>query len=94
LAVMVWLGWQLRQHEGLSMAGRCLLGLSALQLITGLSNVVLGWPLLAAVLHTGGAAAMVVSLTWALSISRSAIFVASDAPPKAAHTSFDSRPAA
>jgi cytochrome c oxidase assembly protein subunit 15 len=70
LAVMVWLGWQLRQHEGLSMAGRCLLGLSALQLITGLSNVVLGWPLLAAVLHTGGAAAMVVTLTWALSASR------------------------
>jgi cytochrome c oxidase assembly protein subunit 15 len=41
-----------------------------LQLITGLSNVVLGWPLLAAVLHTGGAAAMVVTLTWALSVSR------------------------
>ena len=70
LGVMVWLGWQLRQHEGLSMAGRWLLGLSALQLITGLSNVVLGWPLLAAVLHTGGAAAMVVTLTWALSVSR------------------------
>jgi cytochrome c oxidase assembly protein subunit 15 len=47
-----------------------LLGLSALQLITGLSNVVLGWPLLAAVLHTGGAAAMVVTMTWVLSVSR------------------------
>jgi cytochrome c oxidase assembly protein subunit 15 len=44
--------------------------LSALQFITGLSNVVLGWPLLAAVMHTGGAAAMVLTLTWALSISR------------------------
>ena len=70
LGVMVWVGWQLRQHQGLSMAGRWLLGLSALQLITGLSNVVLGWPLLAAVLHTGGAAAMVLTLTWALSVSR------------------------
>ena len=70
LGVMVWLGWRLRQHQGLTLAGRWLLGLSALQLITGLSNVVLGWPLLAAVLHTGGAAAMVVTLTWALSASR------------------------
>jgi heme a synthase len=70
LGVMVWLGWHLRQHQGLILAGRWLLGLSALQLITGLSNVVLGWPLLAAVLHTGGAAAMVVTLTWALHASR------------------------
>eukprot|EP01034_Spumella_vulgaris_P039623 gene39624-48962_t len=30
------------------------------ELATGLSNVVLGWPLVAAVLHTGGAAALVV----------------------------------
>ncbi len=35
----------------------------AWQLISGLSNVVLGWPLLAAVAHTGGAAALVVVLT-------------------------------
>jgi cytochrome c oxidase assembly protein subunit 15 len=70
LAVLVWLGWRLRHQPGLAPAGRCLLGLSALQFITGLSNVVLGWPLLAAVLHTGGAAAMVLTLTWALCISR------------------------
>jgi heme A synthase len=37
------------------------------QLVTGLSNVVLGWPLLAAVLHTGGAAALVVVITGVLS---------------------------
>ena len=36
------------------------------QFATGLSNVVLGWPLVAAVAHTGGAAALVVVLTWAL----------------------------
>ncbi|NBQ92228.1 MAG: heme A synthase, partial [Betaproteobacteria bacterium] len=32
------------------------------QAATGVSNVVLGWPLLAAVSHTGGAAALVVGL--------------------------------
>jgi cytochrome c oxidase assembly protein subunit 15 len=42
------------------------------QFATGLSNVVLGWPLLAAVAHTGGAAALVVTLTWALRESRAA----------------------
>jgi cytochrome c oxidase assembly protein subunit 15 len=40
-----------------------LAGIAAWQLATGLSNVVLGWPLPAAVAHTGGAAALVVSLT-------------------------------
>jgi cytochrome c oxidase assembly protein subunit 15 len=40
-----------------------LAGLVALQVLTGVSNVVLGWPLLAAVLHTGGAGALVVLLT-------------------------------
>jgi cytochrome c oxidase assembly protein subunit 15 len=34
----------------------------ALQLATGLSNVVLDWPLLAAVLHSGGAALLVALL--------------------------------
>jgi cytochrome c oxidase assembly protein subunit 15 len=70
LALLTWVAWRLRRQSGLQMAGRWLLGLLALQLATGLSNVVLDWPLLAAVLHTGGAAAMVVTLTWALSISR------------------------
>lgn len=70
LAVLLWCGWRLRQQAKLYTAGRLLLGLSALQFFTGLSNVVFDWPLLAAVLHTGGAAAMVVTLTWVLSISR------------------------
>jgi cytochrome c oxidase assembly protein subunit 15 len=38
-----------------------LLGL--LQLLTGLSNIVLEWPLLAALLHTAGAAALLVCMT-------------------------------
>jgi heme a synthase len=70
LAVLLWCGWRLRQFAGTHAAGLVLLGLSALQFITGLSNVVFGWPLLAAVLHTGGAAAMVITLTWVLSVSR------------------------
>ena len=37
-----------------------------LQLASGLGNVLLGWPLVAAVAHTGGAAALVVVLTWTL----------------------------
>jgi cytochrome c oxidase assembly protein subunit 15 len=40
-----------------------LAGLAAMQLATGLSNIVLEWPVVAAVLHTGGAAALVVLLT-------------------------------
>ena len=35
-----------------------------------MSNVILDWPLLAAVLHTGGAAALMTVLTWALCASR------------------------
>lgn len=42
--------------------GRWLLILLLLQVATGVSNVVLGWPLLAAVMHTGGAAALCVVL--------------------------------
>ena len=36
-----------------------LFGLGILQVVTGMSNIILDWPLLAALLHTGGAAAMV-----------------------------------
>ncbi len=41
-----------------------LAGLVALQVATGVSNVVFDWPLLAAILHTGGAAALWLLLTW------------------------------
>jgi cytochrome c oxidase assembly protein subunit 15 len=51
---------------------RWLAGLALLQLATGLGNVLLGWPLAAAVLHTGGAAALAVVLTWTLCESRRA----------------------
>ena len=84
LLVLLLLAWRLRggaaalraaapaQARQLSVQARWLLGLSALQLATGLSNVILDWPLVAAVLHTGGAAALVVVLTWAAASSRAA----------------------
>jgi cytochrome c oxidase assembly protein subunit 15 len=66
IALLVWTAWRLRAVPGLRRAARWLAGLLLLQFVTGLSNVVLDWPLLAAVLHTGGAAALVVVLTWSL----------------------------
>ena len=70
LALLVWTGWRLRATTGLKRQGQWLLALLALQLFTGLSNVVLGWPLLGAVLHTGGASALTVVLVWSLALSR------------------------
>jgi cytochrome c oxidase assembly protein subunit 15 len=66
LAVLVVVALVLQRAPGWRTESHWLLGLSALQLLTGLSNVVLGWPLLAAVMHTGGAAALVLVLTGAL----------------------------
>ncbi len=70
LPVLGLLAWALVRAGRLPAAGRWLALLALAQLVTGLSNVVLGWPLAAAVLHTGGAAALVVVLTWALAASR------------------------
>ena len=70
LAWLGWTGWRLRGTAGLVRQGQWLLALLALQFLTGLSNVVLGWPLLGAVLHTGGASALVVVLVWSLALSR------------------------
>lgn len=62
--------WRLHRRGVLPAQTRWLAGLALLQFATGLSNVVLDWPLVAAVLHTGGAAALVVVVTWALVSSR------------------------
>ena len=72
LAALGLVAWQLRKSGALPALARWIGGLALWQLATGLSNVVLGWPLAAAVAHTGGAAALVVALTWALCASRSA----------------------
>lgn len=72
IAVLAVLAWRLRTLTPWRGTARWLAALLLLQFLTGLSNVVLDWPLLAAVLHTGGAGAMVVLLTWSLAGSHTA----------------------
>ena len=79
LAVLAVLAWRLNGVPALRRQSRLLAFLAALQLATGLSNVVLGWPLLAAVLHTGGAGALVVVLTWVAAATRAPTTVAAAA---------------
>ena len=48
--------------SGMGKIAKLLLGLLILQALTGISNVVFQWPLLAALMHTGGSAALVFCL--------------------------------
>ena len=67
IAALCWAAWRLwRADVALRPQARWLALGAAWQLGSGLSNVVLDWPLLAAVAHTGGAAALVVVFTGAL----------------------------
>ena len=70
LLVLALVAWRLHRTLATRRQANWLAGLTLLQFATGLSNVVLGWPLLAAVAHTGGAAALVVTLTWAVCAQR------------------------
>ena len=70
LSVLGVLAWRLNRVAALRRPSRWLAALTGLQLATGLGNVLLDWPLLAAVLHTGGAAALVLVMTWATAASR------------------------
>ena len=73
LAVLAML---LRHVRGLQTAAHVLWLCLLLQLLTGLANVMFDWPLFSAVLHTGGAAALVVVLMWILTgahLSRSTV---------------------
>lgn len=72
-AAMLWLARRLWSNPATRHHGQWLVGLALWQFGTGLSNVVLGWPLIAAVSHTGGAAALVVVLTSALMTCRRAL---------------------
>jgi heme a synthase len=72
LAVLAALAWRLHRTEALRVQSLWVGGLALWQLASGLSNVVLGWPIVAAIGHTGGAAALGVVLTWALCETRSA----------------------
>jgi cytochrome c oxidase assembly protein subunit 15 len=70
LVLLAALAWSLRSSDTLRRPAQALALLLALQFATGLSNVVLDWPIVAAILHTGGAGAMVVVLVWLLSATR------------------------
>ena len=67
LLLLVAAGWWQR---GLKTPARLLSTLLLLQFATGISNAVLGWPMLAALLHTGSAAALLLVLTWTLASTR------------------------
>lgn len=58
LAVVVALGWRARRLPGIAPLGNGLLIASFMQVATGLTNIFLEWPAAAAILHTGGAAAL------------------------------------
>ena len=64
------LAWRLRSFPALRQAVRWLAVLLGLQVLTGISNVVLDWPLAAAVLHTGGAGALMMVLVWLLAATQ------------------------
>ena len=63
VAAMGWLAARLWRRGPTSRRRAVIIGgLVVLQLATGLSNVVLGWPLVAALAHTAGAAALVICI--------------------------------
>ena len=66
--------WALWRVSALRFLTRAVLVVLGLQVVTGVSNAVLGWPLMAAVLHTGGAGALVIVLVAMLARTNPARF--------------------
>jgi cytochrome c oxidase assembly protein subunit 15 len=64
LGYFAWHAWRAagKAHPSLYRWALAVLALLALQVLTGISNVVFQWPLVAALLHTAGAAALVLCL--------------------------------
>lgn len=58
VVVLGWLAWHSIARPATRRAGAWLACLLVLQVLTGIANVMLQWPLLLAVMHNGGAAAM------------------------------------
>lgn len=87
VVVLGLMAWRLRAVNALQTPVRWLVALTALQVLTGMSNVVLDWPLVAAVLHTGGAGALVVVLVWLLASTRTqeTLEMAAPVQPRYAH---------
>jgi len=79
LPLLGWLAWRVLRAADTTVhrPARWLALLTVLQLATGLSNVLLDWPLLSAVLHTGGANALMLVLTWMLALKPATPFVSS-----------------
>jgi heme a synthase len=65
-----WAAWRLWSLPALRGIAKALAVLAMWQLFSGLANVILDWPMLAAVAHTGGAAALVIVLTGALVVTQ------------------------
>ena len=70
LGLLGLLAWRLNQMPTLRSQARWIAALTGLQLATGLCNVLFDWPLAAAVLHTAGAGALVLVMTWTAVVSR------------------------
>jgi cytochrome c oxidase assembly protein subunit 15 len=72
VAALLWLAWRLMRSGQPTLArfGRALALLVLAQVLSGLSNVVLGWPIVAALAHSSGAAALVLLLALLLARAR------------------------
>ena len=96
LCAIGWLVWRLLhyapQEPRLRRYATGLLAVALWQVASGISNVVLGWPLLAALAHTSGAAALIVVLTtllaqawhWRARLARLSVAVSAAAASRAA----------
>ncbi len=62
LAMLAWALWQ-SGEPSMRRWARALAGVAAWQVASGMATVLLGWPLAAAVAHTGGASVLVMLLT-------------------------------
>jgi cytochrome c oxidase assembly protein subunit 15 len=84
LAGMALFAWRLRASGDPALRSWALgvAGIALWQLASGLSNVVLGWPLFGAVAHTAGAAAWAVLLAMLLTRARQAQPAGSSLAPR------------
>jgi hypothetical protein len=68
--VLLGVAWALYRTPAMQTHARWLIALLLAQVVTGLSNVLLQWPLATAVLHTAGAAGLLLTLVWTLAASQ------------------------
>jgi cytochrome c oxidase assembly protein subunit 15 len=84
LPALLLLAWRLlaRREAGVRPWAVALIGIAIWQMASGLGNVLLDWPLVAAVAHTAGAAALVVVLTFLIVRARRGSAVSAMAWPR------------